>query len=110
VCRPTDCEARKLQRQLPEGALKIVVTGEKKDGRIGGTNCHDLLRRFTVREDGRRHRARQAQEMPTELSAVRKAEAMSRNPTNAGALALKRSGDPNLGSYVDGVPEKLDEL
>ena len=43
---------------------------------------------------------------------------MSRNAANVGALAFKRSGDPNLGSYGDAtilktfgdVPDNLDEL
>jgi hypothetical protein len=60
----------------------------------------------------------QAQEMPNEPAAIRRAESMSRNPANAGALAFKRSGDPNMGSYGDAtilktfgeVPKNLDEL
>jgi len=62
--------------------------------------------------------AGQAQEMPNEQAAIRRAETMSRDPTNAGALAFKRSGDPNMGSFGDAtilktfgdVPENLDEL
>jgi hypothetical protein len=46
------------------------------------------------------------------------AESMSRDAANAGALAFKRSGDPNIGSFADAtilksfgeVPENLDEL
>lgn len=60
----------------------------------------------------------QAQEMTNEPAAIRRAESMSRNPANAGALAFKRSGDPNMGSYGDAtilktfgeVPKNLDEL
>lgn len=60
----------------------------------------------------------QAQEMPSESAAIRRAESMSRDPANAGALAFKRSGDPNMGSYGDAtilktfgeVPKNLDEL
>jgi hypothetical protein len=60
----------------------------------------------------------QAQEMPNEISAVRRAETMARNPENAGALAFKRSGDPSLGNFNDAtilktfgkVPDNLDEL
>jgi hypothetical protein len=59
-----------------------------------------------------------AQEMPNEGAAIRRAEAMSRDAANAGALAFKRSGDPNLGSFDDAtilksfgeVPANLDEL
>ena len=47
-----------------------------------------------------------------------RASAMSRDPSNAGAIAFKRSGDPLLGDFTDAivikafgeVPEKLDEL
>ena len=50
--------------------------------------------------------------------AIRRAEAMSRDSSNAGALAFKRSGDPNVGNFSDAVvlkafgdvPENLDEL
>jgi hypothetical protein len=60
----------------------------------------------------------EAQEMPNEGAAIRRAEAMSRNSDNAGALAFKRSGDPNIGSFADAtilktfgeVPENLYEL
>jgi hypothetical protein len=60
----------------------------------------------------------EAQEMPNEVAAIRRAEAMSRDTANAGALAFKRSGDPNIGSFADAtilktfgeVPENLDEL
>lgn len=56
--------------------------------------------------------------MPNEGAAVRRAEAMSRDTANAGALAFKRSGDPNIGSFADAkilktfgeVPANLDEL
>ena len=59
-----------------------------------------------------------AQECPNENSAVRRAVGMSRLPENAGALAFKRSGDPNQGNFDDAtvlktfgeVPESLDEL
>jgi hypothetical protein len=60
----------------------------------------------------------EAQEMPNEGAAIRRAESMARSPTNGGALAFKRSGDPNLGNFNDAtilksfgdVPENLDEL
>jgi hypothetical protein len=60
----------------------------------------------------------EAQEMPNEGAAIRRAESMSRNPANAGALAFKRSGDLNLGNFNDAtilksfgeVPANLDEL
>jgi hypothetical protein len=60
----------------------------------------------------------EAQEMPNEGAAIRRAESMSRDPANAGAIAFKRSGDPNMGNFDDAtilkafgeVPENLDEL
>jgi hypothetical protein len=71
---------------------------------------------FVRTEDG--VAAGQAQEMPNEPSAIRKAEAMSRDPMNVGALAFKRTGDPSTGSFADAtvlrkfgdVPDNLDEL
>ena len=62
--------------------------------------------------------AGEAQEMPNERAAIRRAEAMSRDPANAGALAFKRSGDPGMGNFDDAtilqsfgqVPKNLDEL
>ena len=60
----------------------------------------------------------EAQEMPNEGAAIRKAESMSRDPANGGALAFKRSGDPNMGNFGEAtilktfgeVPANLDEL
>jgi hypothetical protein len=60
----------------------------------------------------------EAQEMPNEGAAIRRAEAMARDAANVGALAFKRSGDPNIGSFADAtilktfgeVPTNLDEL
>jgi hypothetical protein len=60
----------------------------------------------------------EAKEMPNERAAIRQAQAMSRNPANAGALAFKRSGDPNRGNFDDAtilksfgeVPNNIDEL
>jgi hypothetical protein len=60
----------------------------------------------------------QAQELPNEGAAIRRAELMARDPGNAGALAFKRSGDPNIGTFADAtilksfgeVPKNLDEL
>ena len=41
----------------------------------------------------------EAQEMPSESAAIRRAEAMARDSSNAGALAFKRSGDPGNGQF-----------
>jgi hypothetical protein len=71
---------------------------------------------FIRTEDG--VAAGQAQEMQSEHAAIRRAEAMSREPANAGALAFKRNGDPNMGNFSDAivlksfgtVPDNLDEI
>jgi hypothetical protein len=60
----------------------------------------------------------EAQEMPNELAALRRAEGLSRKSDHVGALAFKRSGDPALGVFADAtilrsfgeVPDNLDEL
>ena len=51
-------------------------------------------------------------------SAIRRAGALAAKPEHAGALAFKRSGDPNLGHFGDAtvlrtfglVPDRLDEF
>jgi hypothetical protein len=71
---------------------------------------------FVKTEDG--SAPGQAQECQSSPEANRKAEVMSRDPANAGALSFMRSGDPGLGSFADAtilkkfgdVPENLDEL
>jgi hypothetical protein len=71
---------------------------------------------FVRTEDG--IAAGQGQECPSEMSAIRRADAMSRDAAKAGALAFKRTGDPNIGSFNDAtilkafgdIPENLDEL
>jgi hypothetical protein len=71
---------------------------------------------FVRTEDG--IAAGQGQECPSEMSAIRRADAMSRDAANAGGLAFKRTGDPNIGSFNDAtilkafgdIPENLDEL
>ena len=60
----------------------------------------------------------EARELPNEGAAIRQAAAMARDEANAGALAFKRSGDPNVGNFNDAtilksfgeVPANLDEL
>jgi hypothetical protein len=71
---------------------------------------------FVRTEDG--IAAGQAQECQSAPEANRKAEAMSHNPLNVGALAFMRTGDPSLGNFADAtilkkfgdVPDNLDEL
>jgi hypothetical protein len=45
----------------------------------------------------------QAVECPSEGAAIRRAEAMSRQENNAGAVAFSRRGDPNIGDFEDAV-------
>ena len=62
--------------------------------------------------------AGEAKECQSEFAAIRLAEAMSRGVDAAGALAFKRTGEPNQGQFGDAVvlktfgevPENLDEL
>jgi hypothetical protein len=60
----------------------------------------------------------EARECQSEGAAIRQAEVMSRDPANAGAVAFKRTGDPNVGEFSDAVvlrkfgevPESLRDL
>jgi hypothetical protein len=60
----------------------------------------------------------QAQECPNEPGAIRRAEAMSRQQPNVGAVAFKRTGEPSQGSFGDAVvlrrfgdtPDRLEEF
>ena len=45
----------------------------------------------------------QAVECPNGAAAIRRAQAMSDDEANAGAVAFSRSGDPNLGDFEDAV-------
>jgi hypothetical protein len=45
----------------------------------------------------------QARECSHSGDAVRRAEAMSRDPANVGAVAFSRKGDPNLGEFDEAV-------
>jgi hypothetical protein len=56
---------------------------------------------FTTIEDGLA--PGQAVECPDAASAVRRAQAMSCDKLNAGAVAFSRSGDPNLVEFDDAV-------
>jgi hypothetical protein len=59
-----------------------------------------------------------AEECPNEIAAIRRAEGMSRKTEHAGAIAFKRSGDPDIGNFEGAtilksfgdVPDNLDEL
>ena len=71
---------------------------------------------FVRTEDG--SAAGQAQECQSAPEANRKAEIMSRDPANVGAVSFMRSGDPSLGNFADAtvlrkfvdVPNNVDEL
>jgi hypothetical protein len=45
----------------------------------------------------------EAQECQSEYSASFRAEAMSHDPANIGAVAFKRNGDPNVGEFSDAI-------
>jgi len=45
----------------------------------------------------------EAAECPHASAAIRRAEAMSRNEANAGAVAFSRQGAPDLGEFNDAV-------
>jgi hypothetical protein len=60
----------------------------------------------------------EAHECQSEGAAIRRTEGMSRQPGSVGAIAFKRSGDPNVGEFSNAVvlksfgdvPEDLSEL
>jgi len=56
---------------------------------------------FIPKDDGLT--AGQAVECPSEIAAIRRAEAMSRHEPNVGAIAFSRTGDPNVGEFEDAV-------
>jgi hypothetical protein len=56
---------------------------------------------FTLIEDG--IAPGQAVECPHEAAAIRRAEAMSFDKANVGAVAFSRRGDLDLGEYEDAV-------
>jgi hypothetical protein len=71
---------------------------------------------FVAAEDG--CAPGEAQECQSEVAAIRRADAMARDPVNVGAVAFKRTGDPNVGVFSDAVvlkrfgdvPDDLSEL
>jgi len=56
---------------------------------------------FTRSEDGLA--PGQAVECPNGAAAVRRAQVLASDRTNAGAVAFSRSGDPNVGEFDDAV-------
>lgn len=71
-----------------------------------------------ARDDSGALRPGTAEECQSPTTAVRRAELMSRQPGNIGAVAFSRSGDPMLGEFSDArllrkfghVPDDLNEL
>jgi hypothetical protein len=57
---------------------------------------------FTRLEDGRL-RPGQAVDCPSLAAALQRAETLSRDPANAGAIAFFRCGDANLGAFTEDV-------
>jgi hypothetical protein len=57
---------------------------------------------FTRLEDGRLGPG-QAVDCPSLAAALRRAEALSRDPANAGAIAFFRCGDATLGEFTEDV-------
>jgi len=45
----------------------------------------------------------EAQECQSEAAAIKQAEGMLSVPADAGAVAFKRAGDPNVGEFSDAV-------
>jgi|HubBroStandDraft_6_1064221.scaffolds.fasta_scaffold61200_2 hypothetical protein len=81
--------------------------GKSPEGAVAGipgmeAGC-DLLRGASLHIRGWRPAAGQAVECPSGAAAIRRAQAMSSNEINAGAVAFSRSGDPNLGEFEDAV-------
>jgi hypothetical protein len=81
-----------------------------------GLDVSDLLRGVALSQDRGRQRNRTGTGNAERIGGG--AELMSRDPLNAGALAFRRSGDPNLGDFgkptilkaFGEVPNTLDEL
>src|SRR6202040_2538836 len=63
--------------------------------------CYYVALPFIRTEDGTA--PGEAQECQSEATAIRRVEGMSRDPANAGAVAFKRAGDPNVGEFSDAV-------
>ena len=98
--RPEQKEAGARPKEVP-----AVVPTDKGPPPVGSTGwlCHVDLPSLLM----------------TSLKPVApRAEGMSRDPANAGAVAFKRAGDPNVGEFSDAVvlkkfgdvPEDLSEL
>src|SRR5580693_1527519 len=84
---------------------------------VAGSPCFRFSDR-AVAQSRRCAAAAAIAECQSEAAAIRRAEGMSSDPANAGAIAFKRAGDPNVGEFSDAVvlkrfgnvPEDLSEL
>jgi hypothetical protein len=86
------------------GALIMFVGGglSLSDRRLRiGTPARERALPFIRTDDGTA--PGEAQECQSEAAAIRRAEGMSRDPANAGAVAFTRAGDPNVGEFSDAV-------
>ncbi len=96
--------------------LKASRTRVRVQWTLGSLGHVATLHPFIRTDDGTA--PGEAQECQSESAAIRRAEGMSRDPANAGAVAFKRAGDPNVGEFSDAVvrekfgdvPEDLSEL
>ena len=86
--------AKRLRRKIPTDE---VQTAEEASMAV----TYYVALPFIRTEDGTA--PGEAQECQSEAAAIRRAEGMSRDPANAGAVAFKRAGDPNVGEFSDAV-------
>ena len=83
-------------------AIKIdTALRERRGGLCGEPITYYVALPFVQAEEG--ILPGEAQEVPSENLAIRRAEALSRKPEHVGAFAFKRGGDPNLGAFDDAV-------
>jgi hypothetical protein len=83
---------KKLRRKIP---ADDVLTAEE----AAITVTYYVALPFIRTDDGTA--PGEAQECQSEAAAIRRPEGMSRDPSNAGAVAFKRAGDPNVGERCD---------
>lgn len=57
---------------------------------------------FMILDDGT-HAAGEAKELPSARQAIARASAMALEEGNCGAVAFSRTGDPEMGEFVDAI-------
>ena len=82
--------------------------GDRSGGKVRGAPKPKVALPFIRTDDGTA--PGEAQECQREAAAIRRAEGMSRDPANAGAVAIKRAGDPNVGEFSDAVVLKFGDV